>query len=449
MKSFNFSFTLIIFLFYISFLQAGARVSFSRPGQMMRIPSVDHSIAKKFITINIANEFFSSYQQNSSFSISTINKLGYYYGISFVKPENPTNSNEMGFHIQKNILVHEDINIDIGIHDIVFRHGDYESNGLNTNNLSLFAILSNNKTFKDYSISTHLGIGTGKLVQDPESYTSDPSQEIGAFLGFELKTPFFKNNTNISILTEFGNTGINIGVRIPFLRLYQINLGITHLENLGNFAAADKNGSDYSPQLRPNASAIILGFTMNIPRLSNIYKTISSASDYENGIYSKTDSSVLFYDPICTEIVEILRDSIRLTNSLIKNLDDHNIMLLHKEAVLTDSTQKYLARKKISQSEQNTAMRHLSRSLRLFYDERYQEALEKVNLAINANPNLAIAYGRKGSIYYKLGDMRRATLNWNAALQLDPEFTEIHDMLKASNDNRLESIEIGKISKKD
>ena len=183
MKFAKCSLFLITLLFYISFLQAGSRVSFSRPGQMMRIPSVDHSIAKKFISINIANEFFSSYQQNSSFSISTISKSGYYYGISYVKPENPSNSTEIGFHIQKNILVYENINIDIGIHDIVFRHGGYESNGLNTNNLSLFAILSNNKVYEQYSISTHMGLGTGKLVQDPENYTADPSQEIGAFLG--------------------------------------------------------------------------------------------------------------------------------------------------------------------------------------------------------------------------------------------------------------------------
>ena len=124
-------------------------------------------------------------------------------------------------------------------------------------------------------------------------------------------------------------------------------------------------------------------------------------------------------------------------------------MLLHKKAMLTDSTQKYIIKEKVSQKMQNTAMRHLSRSLRLFYGDRYQEALEEVNLAINASPNLAIAYGRKGSIYYKLGDMRRATLNWNVALQLDPEFTEIHDMLKASNDNRLEPIEISKTLNED
>ena len=76
-------------------------------------------------------------------------------------------------------------------------------------------------------------------------------------------------------------------------------------------------------------------------------------------------------------------------------------------------------------------MRHLSRSLRFFYNENYRDALSEINFAIDANPNLAIAYGRRGSIYYKLGDKRRATLNWNVALQIDPEFTEIYDILKA------------------
>ena len=40
--------------------------------------------------------------------------------------------------------------------------------------------------------------------------------------------------------------------------------------------------------------------------------------------------------------------------------------------------------------------------------------------------------------------MRRASLNWNVALQLDPEFTEIYEMLKASDENRLEPVEISK-----
>ena len=185
---------------------------------------------------------------------------------------------------------------------------------------------------------------------------------------------------------------------------------------------------------------------MNVPRMDGTYKNRNiSTYSMGDGIYSKTDSSILFYNPICTEVVEILRDSIRVANNIINNLDAHNLMLLHQEAILVDSTRKNLLREEVSQSKQNEAMRHLSRSLRFYYDGHYRDALSEVNTAIEANPNLSIAYGRRGSIYYILGDIRRATLNWNAALQLDPEFTEIYDMLKASDENRLKSIESSKI----
>jgi len=109
-----------------------------------------------------------------------------------------------------------------------------------------------------------------------------------------------------------------------------------------------------------------------------------------------------------------------------------------------DSTQKTLLREQVCQSNQNKAMRNLSRSLRFVYEEQYRNALSEVNSAIELNPNLAIAYGRRGSIFYKLGDNRRATLNWNVALQLDPEFTEIYDVLQAADENRLTPVEIGK-----
>ena len=119
-------------------------------------------------------------------------------------------------------------------------------------------------------------------------------------------------------------------------------------------------------------------------------------------------------------------------------------MLQHSEAILIDSTRKYLLQQQVSQSNQNKAMRHLSRSLRFFYEEDYRTALSEINLAIELNPDLAIAYGRRGSIYFKLGDTRRATLNWNVALQLDPEFTEIYNMLQAAEENRLKPVEISK-----
>ena len=45
--------------------------------------------------------------------------------------------------------------------------------------------------------------------------------------------------------------------------------------------------------------------------------------------------------------------------------------------------------------------------------------------------SLAISYARKGSIYYKIGDLKRATINWNLALKLDPEYVEVKNILVA------------------
>ena len=230
---------------------------------------------------------------------------------------------------------------------------------------------------------------------------------------------------------------------LPILKSTYINLGITHFENFGNFATEDREGTDFAG-LSGDAPSITFGMGINVPKIIGADEGEELSKKLGDGIYGESDSSILYYDPICTDVVETLRDSIKITKNMIDNLNDYNNMLKHNEAILTDSTRKNLLREQVSQSNQNKAMRHLSRSLRFFYDEQYRNALSEVNFAIELNPNLAIAYGRRGSIYYKLGDNRRATLNWNVALQLDPEFTEIYDMLQAADENRLKPVEIGK-----
>ena len=56
-------------------------------------------------------------------------------------------------------------------------------------------------------------------------------------------------------------------------------------------------------------------------------------------------------------------------------------------------------------------------------------ALNQVEKVIKMFPSLAIAYARKGTIYYKMGDIQNATINWNLALKYDPEYTEVQKML--------------------
>ena len=62
--------------------------------------------------------------------------------------------------------------------------------------------------------------------------TTYEKQKIGMFLGFQFKTPWLKKDGGVSLLTEFDGMGLNVGLRFPLLKLYQINLSITHFEHL-------------------------------------------------------------------------------------------------------------------------------------------------------------------------------------------------------------------------
>ena len=435
----------LIIILLAGVIEANSRVAFSRPGNMIRVPNVDSDMYKNLLAVNVSSEYLSSSQSSSAFSVNTLAKSGYLYGISFVKPVNPANSAELGFHLQKNMVEYGDVKLDVGIQDVILRQGSdiEDADGLDTKGVSLFAVLSSAKHFEDYAIATHLGFGSGKINEDSHLYVSNPKQNIGVFLGFNFTTPFLKKNGGINFLTEFDGKGLNIGVSIPILKSTHINLGITHFENFGDFATEDRTGTDRA-DLSSDAPSITFGMGINVPRIFDADEVEELSKQLGDGIYGETDSSILYYDPICTDVVETLRDSIKVSKNMIDNLNAYNNMLQHKGAVLVDSTRKTFLREQVSQSNQNKAMRNLSRSLRFFYEEQYRNALSEVNSAIELNPNLAIAYGRRGSIYYMLGDMRRATLNWNVALQLDPEFTEIYEMLQAADENRLKPLEIGK-----
>ena len=433
---------LLILVICGNLTQANSRISYTRPGNMIRIPSVDLAMSNKLLEINVSSEYLSSSQNNSGFAVNAMSPNGLLYGVSIVNPVNPTNSVELGLHFQRSVLEYGGVNIDIGMHDLLFRSGSDSTDGLDTKGISLFGVLSSEKKFSDYSIATHLGLGSGKINEDSHLFVSNPNQNLGVFLGFQFITPILKKNGGLSLLTEFDGTGLNLGLNIPIFNSYHINFGITHFENFGNFATEDRIGAELE-SLQGNAPSINFGVSMSIPSLRVAEEKIEEVR-IGNGIYAETDSSILYYEPICVDVVETLRDSIRVNHNIIENLQAHNNLLLHTEAILVDSTQKVMFREQTSQLNENKAMRHLSRSLRFFYAERYRDALSEVNFAMELNPNLAIAYGRRGSIYYKLGDTRRANLNWNVALQLDPEFTEIYDMLKALEERRLQPVEIGK-----
>ena len=129
-------------------------------------------------------------------------------------------------------------------------------------------------------------------------------------------------------------------------------------------------------------------------------------------------------------------------NNELTILSDNNLLLKHKVAIFMDSTRVFYLKEQANQSITNRVARHLTRCLRYFYQEEYRDALAEIDKAIDLNPNIALAYARKGSIYYKLGDFQRASMNWNIALKLDPEFKEIQELLLAYKEERLQTTKL-------
>ena len=107
----------------------------------------------------------------------------------------------------------------------------------------------------------------------------------------------------------------------------------------------------------------------------------------------------------------------------------------HKINTLVDSLNSKDLNQKVYNQNLNKALKTLSLSLSEYYNNNYSKALELVSQAIEQMPDLALAYARKGSIYYKLGDIQRATVNWNIALKLDPEYNEVRLVLLAIKNN--------------
>ena len=142
------------------------------------------------------------------------------------------------------------------------------------------------------------------------------------------------------------------------------------------------------------------------------------------------------------EYIYFLQDSLEILKQNTNTISAQNIELKLNNHHYKDSLNTLILERKINSDTQNTAMRHLSKSLRLYYQGYFKEALQEVDQAIELQPNIAVAYARKGSIYYKLNQLDRATLNWNIALKLDPEYSEVREMLNALKENKLKTISI-------
>ncbi len=463
---------LIAALVLISTSWGASRVSYTRPGFMMKIPASSVKKAPYLFRTGFGIELHRFDPFNSAQGIYFDIELGknFTFGFSSVQTADTTAPAllgktgytppvEFGFHLQQRVYTYNNVSLSVGLQDIVFQNAENSGGSglsLDPEQLSFFAVVSSEKDLGKFNLSTFMGFGSGgfapsdtimatSTTEDQTSSTlettTNEGTKSGVFMGVIMNTPYLKKWGGIDIVGEFDGTGINVGLRIPLTSDYRLNLGFTHIEKL----------PDWKSRYWDGHPGVTLGFDMAVPRglrtvpsglggpapMPGSRLKLPATGKYET-LSSSMDSTLAMAD----FAVHTVRDSMSMLKNEMRNLMVQLASIEQQSQFLEDSLLSMKLSRNVDEKNMNEAMRHLSRSLRYFYAGDYRVALQEVESALDLNPNMALAYARRGSIYYKLGDTQRATINWNLALRMDPEYDDVRNILKALHENRLKSTSI-------
>ncbi len=453
MKKYLYS-SITLFLLITSVSYGAARVAYTRPGFMMKIPTSSVQKAPYLFRTGFGTELHNFDPFNSAQGIYFDMELGrnFTFGFSSVQTADTTALAllgatgyappvEFGFHLQQRVYTYNNISLSLGLQDIVFQNA--ESGGglsLNPEELSFFAVVSSEKDLGKYHLNTFMGFGSGGFAAADSISNNDSSgTQAGVFMGLIMNTPYLGKWGGIDLVGEFDGTGINVGLRIPLTSDYRLNLGFTHIEKLPNWKSRYWEGHP----------GITFGFDMAVPRAGgrSLPGGTGAPSPFPGaqlklpgtGQYELLSDSTL---ALADYAVHTVRDSMKMLKNEMRNLMVQLASIQQQSQFLEDSLLVMKLNRNVDEKNMNEAMRHLSRSLRYFYSGDYRVALQEVESALDLNPNIALAYARRGSIYYKLGDIQRATINWNLALRMDPEYDDVRNILKALHENRLKSTSV-------
>jgi tetratricopeptide (TPR) repeat protein len=344
---------------------------------------------------------------------------------------------EIGFHLQQRLWSYGNISFSIGLQDIVLSQAEGKLS-MNPDLLSFMGVISSEQSLGKYHLSTFMGFGTGALagatgaeddttsgLEIGGSGTESATQlTLGVYAGFLMKTPVLASQGGLDVIGEFDGRGVNIGIRIPITTDYRMQIGFVHVEKLPDIV-----GEEDETTVSTEGPAVVVGLDLSVPRIdARRAAARAEAATEVAGMGPRMDLDLLDEGLLTRQmdstlqaaeyLMANLRDSLRIAQFEIDNVHGQVAMLEQERVVLSDSVRAMQLRIQMMKSNVNYTMRHLSSSLQHFYQGNYRDALQEVEMAIQLNPDLAIAYARRGSIYFKLGDIQRATINWNLALKL-------------------------------
>ncbi len=434
-----------------------SRLSFSRPGGMMRIPMSSAARSPYLFNAGFATEVFNISPFNRAAGVyfdSEVTK-NFRFGLSSVTTADTSRDLasstfraplEVGFHLHYKLWTYGNISFTIGAEDILLTQ-DSSNFNIFPKLMSYVGVLSSEQNIGSYTLNSYMGFGTGVLGGATYENTASADSnniKMGVFAGFKINTPIFAKMGGIDLIGEFDGRGVNVGIRIPITPDYHLQLGFIHVESIPQFGIQSEGNEALNVVAAP---AVVVGLNLSVPRLTSGPIKSAEAQIYEMGpridplaTDGSMDSALLDSTLMAADaLITATRDSLNLKLFENQNLLNQVAMLEQKGIVFADSILSMQLRIQMMKSNMNATMRHLSASMANFYREDFREALQEVEMAIQLNPDLAVAYARRGSIYFKLGDTQRATINWNLALQLDPAYDDIRNTLTALKEGRLQT----------
>ena len=272
-----------------SLILSNSRVSFLRPGSFMRISDLDKKNQNQLFTITMGSEITSlgdilSHSSGFAYNKTYIN--GTSFGLSYIMlpytgidiDKQYQTDDEIGVHFQTPIYTTGRSTITGGVHDLLL-----SDDIINIKDISFFVNFSNTLSSEQYTLTTLVGMGTGKMAYDPHTQNSENQNDtlstLGLYAGFKLNTPFLKQWGGMDFITEFIAQGINIGFKFPITEEYELSVGITHLENLSDFSNQSASNEEDRKPLIQDAPAIAFGLTAKIPKIRS-RKSQKIAQDY-------------------------------------------------------------------------------------------------------------------------------------------------------------------------
>lgn len=413
-----------------------SRLSYSRPGPMMRVPMSSVIRSPYLFSAGFVAEVVNISPYSSATGVYFDSEISKNLRLGMSSVSTIDTTLEIGFHLQQRLWAYGNISFSLGLQDIVLS----QSNGklsMNPDLLSFLGVISSEQTVGRYLLNSYMGFGTGALAGVTAAAADTSELTPGVYAGFLLKTPLFASKGGLDVIGEFDGRGINVGVRIPITTDYRLQVGFVHVESLPEFGDS----------LTYEAPALVIGLNLSVPRLEKkpaareVEGEVAAMGprvepELEEGLLARQMDSTL---QAADFLLASLRDSLRIASFEVENLHSQVAMLEQQRVFLADSVRSMQLRIQMMKSNINYTMRHLSSSLQHYYQGNYRDALQEVEMAIQLNPDLAIAYARRGSIYFKLGDVQRATINWNLALKLDPEYDDVRNILRALKENRLKT----------